>query len=49
MNAWPLLRVDMESGIRSPLLSTIQVVFGKSMWTFIFRIDSLRDDHLTWG
>ncbi len=49
MNTWPLLSLDTESAIRSPLPSTVQVAFGKSMWTFIFCMDGLRDKRSSWG
>ncbi len=49
MTAWPLLSLDTESAIGNPLLSTVQVAFGRSMWAFIFRMDSLRKEQRAWG
>ncbi len=49
MDAWPLLSLDTESAIGSPLPSTVQVAFGRSMWAIIFRVDDLRTEKEAWG
>ncbi len=48
MDTWPLLSLDTESAIGSPLPSTVQVTFGRSMWAIILCVDSLCAERRAW-